>query len=298
MNKISVFTVFGVLLFGTITMQSQVSRTWVSGDEGDDTNPCSRTAPCKTLAAALAATAAGGEIDAIDAGSFGPVTITKAVTIDGGGGQVASVLADGVNGIVVAAGAGDVVVLRNLRINGIKTGLNGIRFTSGGSLIVEQCEILGFTQNGIDIALSASASSWIMNTNIGNIGGVGIKATTTSGVVTVGVDKVRVVLMNKGIESANHSRITVNDSFVQNGATIGMQADGDAIITINSSEVDLNGSGVQTGPGSGTAIVSNSQIAYNTTGFNQNAGTINTFGNNRLHDNVSDGTLNTPIAQH
>jgi hypothetical protein len=77
-----------------------------------------------------------------------------------------------------------------------------------------------------------------------------------------------------------------------------MQADGDAIITVNNSEVDLNGSGVQTGPGAGTAWVSNSQVAFNTTGFNQTAGTINTYGNNRLHDNTSDGTLNPPVGQH
>jgi len=77
-----------------------------------------------------------------------------------------------------------------------------------------------------------------------------------------------------------------------------MQADGDAIITINSSEIDLNGSGVQTGPGSGIAFVSNSQAAYNTTAFNQSAGSINTFGNNRLHDNTSDGTINSPVTQH
>ena len=157
--------------------------------------------------------------------------------------------------------------------------------------------IFDFTQNGVDIAQSASAQSWVTNTNIEFIGGVGIRATTTNGVVTVGIDKVHVELMNKGIESANHSRVTVNDSFVQDGATIGMQADGDAIIVINASVADLNGSGVQTGPGAGTAFVSNSEISFNSTGFNQNAGTINTFGNNRLIANTTDGTVNQPIAQ-
>src|SRR3989442_15721506 len=106
--------------------QAQATRTWVSG-VGDDVNPCSRTAPCKTFAGAISKTAAGGEIDALDPGGFGAVTITKAITLDGGGGQVASVLVAGTNAIVVQAGANDVVILRNLRINGISSGLNGIR---------------------------------------------------------------------------------------------------------------------------------------------------------------------------
>ncbi len=292
-----VLNVLGILLFGSLLMQGQASRTWVSG-VGDDANPCSRTAPCKTFAGAISKTAAGGEIDALDPAGYGAVTITKGITIDGGGGQVASVLVSGTNGIVVSAGPSDVVILRNLRINGIGTGINGIRFLAGAALIVDKCEIFGFTTNGVDIALGSSAEVWVTNTNIQNIGGTGVAATTTAGVVTVGVEQVRVERSNKGVESGNHSRVTVNNSFVQNAASIGMQADGDAIITVNSSEVDLSGSGVQTGPGSGTAFVSDSQIAFNTTGFNQTAGTINTYGNNRLHDNTSNGTLNAPIAEH
>jgi len=112
---------------------AQASRTWVSG-VGDDANPCTRTAPCKTFAGAFSKTAAGGEIDALDPGGFGAVTITKAITIDGGGGQVASVLVAFTNGIVVQ-GPSDVVTLRNLRIIGF--GLNGIRFLSGRAINIQ-----------------------------------------------------------------------------------------------------------------------------------------------------------------
>src|SRR3981081_3457496 len=101
--------------------QAQATRTWVSG-VGDDANPCSRTAPCKTFAGAISKTAAGGEINALDPAGYGAVTITKAMTIDGGGGQVASVLVSGTNGIVVAAGPNDAVSLRNLRSNASRTG--------------------------------------------------------------------------------------------------------------------------------------------------------------------------------
>src|SRR5437762_10508047 len=107
--------------------QAQATRTWVSG-VGDDANPCSRTAPCKTFAGAISKTAAGGEIDALDPGGFGAVTITKAITIDGGGGQVAGILSGASNGIIVNAGVNDVVTLRNIRIDGAGAGLNGIQY--------------------------------------------------------------------------------------------------------------------------------------------------------------------------
>src|SRR5690348_12870175 len=166
------------LLFLASFANGQASRTWVSG-VGDDANPCSRTAPCKTFAGAISKTAAGGEIDALDPAGYGAVTITKAITIDGGGGQVASVLVSGTNGIVVQAGPSDVVILRNLRINGIGSGINGIRFLSGKDLNVENVYVFGFTQNGIDIALNQAthASVHILNSVMKNNGGVGIRAT-------------------------------------------------------------------------------------------------------------------------
>jgi hypothetical protein len=303
MSKMNVCILLGVLLLGTTMMNAQASRTWVSG-VGDDANPCSRTAPCKTFAGAISKTAVGGEIDALDPGGFGALTITKSITIDGGGGQVASVLVAGTNGIVVAAGASDIVVLRNLRFQGLRgagnanAGLSAIRFISGASLIVDKCEITGFNNNGVDVAQGGSAQVWVTNTNIQNVGGTGVAATTTAGVVTVGIDQVRVELSNKGVESGNHSRVTVTNSLIQNAASIGVQADGDAIVTVNASEVDLSGSGIQTGPGSGTAFVSNSQVAYNTNGFNNNAGTFNSYVNNRVHDNTNNtvGTISTAPA--
>src|SRR5437899_9623964 len=95
---------------------AQATRTWVSG-VGDDANPCSRTAPCKTFAGAISKTAVSGEIDVLDPGGFGAVTITKAITIDGGH-NLSGVLVSGTNGIIVAAGSTDVVTLRNLDIDG------------------------------------------------------------------------------------------------------------------------------------------------------------------------------------
>src|SRR3954447_19627972 len=94
----------------------QATRTWVSG-VGDDANPCSRTAPCKTFAGAISKTANGGEINCLDPGGFGGVTIGKSLTIkchytEGG------TLVSGTNGIVINATATDKITLRGIDLNG------------------------------------------------------------------------------------------------------------------------------------------------------------------------------------
>src|SRR5512145_1944192 len=123
-----------VLAGGAGPAHAQASRTWVSG-VGDDANPCSRTAPCKTFAGAISKTAAGGEISVLDPGGFGAVTITKSITIasEGGSGE-GGILSPGVNGITINAGANDVVTIRGLAIHGggsPSPGLNGVRFIAG-----------------------------------------------------------------------------------------------------------------------------------------------------------------------
>src|SRR5437016_2171897 len=102
---------------------AQATRTWVSG-VGDDANPCSRTAPCKTFAGAISKTPTNGEINVLDPRGFGAVTITKAITILSEGFE-AGVLVSGTNGIIVNAAAGTAVTLRGLDIEGLGTGLDG-----------------------------------------------------------------------------------------------------------------------------------------------------------------------------
>src|SRR5690348_9026429 len=99
-----------VILQGLLASSAfaQATRTWVSG-VGDDANPCSRTAPCKTFAGAISKTAAGGEISVLDPGGFGTVTITKAITINGEG-NLAGIISAGGNAIVVNAGVNDKIV--------------------------------------------------------------------------------------------------------------------------------------------------------------------------------------------
>ena len=119
-----------LLLAGQAPVGAQATRTWVSG-VGDDANPCSRTAPCKTFAGAISKTAAAGEINVLDPGGFGGVTITKSITISSESFE-AGVLVSGTNAIVINAAAADIVILRGLDIEGLGTGLSGIRWLGGG----------------------------------------------------------------------------------------------------------------------------------------------------------------------
>src|ERR671910_249281 len=138
-------TVFGLLL-ATTPAHAQATRTWVSG-VGDDANPCSRTAPCKTFAGAISKTAAGGEINAIDPGGYGAVTITKSITIDATG-TFGSILNSLGNGVTVNAAPSDRVVLRGLDIMGSSqagqpcAGLNGLRIMKAGSVRLEDSRVL------------------------------------------------------------------------------------------------------------------------------------------------------------
>jgi Right handed beta helix region len=255
------------------TAQAQASRTWVSG-VGDDANPCSRTAPCKTFAGAISKTAAGGEIDALDPAGYGGVTITKSITIDGGGGRVASVLVSGTNGIVVSAGPTDVVTLRNLSINGVKGpvggGLNGIRYLSGGALHVENCNIFGFTQDGINATTSASAALFVTDTFLtNNSNGVQIAPTAPN---------IRSVFVRV--------RAHGNSGF---GFYIHPAAGVGAGTVINDSSAVVNGTGI--GVTGATLYLGNSVIIRNNFGVSITGGSVLSYKTNMIDGNTSgDGT--------
>jgi hypothetical protein len=198
--------------------QAQATRTWVSG-VGDDANPCSRTAPCKTFAGAISKTTPGGEINCLDPGGFGALTITKAITINCDG-TFGSVLVAGTSGIVVAAQPADRVILRGLEFDGLGSnspndGVNGIRFISGQSLLVDKCIIYGFVNNGIDVVLGAAASVDVKDTVISNIGRAGIRITSTGGGAALAVERVNISRVGaNGIEVAGGGLGAVNNSML------------------------------------------------------------------------------------
>ena len=148
----------------------QATRTWVSG-VGDDANPCSRTAPCKTFAGAISKTAAAGEINCLDPGGFGGVTITKSMTIkcqytEGG------VLVSGTNAIVINAAATDKVTLRGLDIDGLGNSLSGVKVISGAVTRILDSEIYGFA-SGVTVSPTTATKVFITDSDIhGN--GVGV----------------------------------------------------------------------------------------------------------------------------
>ena len=302
MRKIKLLNLLAITVLGTTVMYGQASRTWVSG-VGDDANPCSRTAPCKTFAGAISKTAAGGEIDALDPAGYGAVTITKAITIDGGGGQVASVLVSGTNGIVVQAGPSDVVILRNLRINGIGTGINGIRFLSGKDLNVENCYIFGFTTNGLDIALNqaSQATVHVYNSVFKQNGQVGIRATNAVGPnVKVAINFTNIAVDNIGVEAAANSTVEINQTMISAMASDGVKTDGaGALVDISHSEI-VNGTGAAANgvtTTAGSTTVGDTTIAYDPgTAFNKVAGGLFTYQDNRVHDVGAVGAP-TPIGK-
>src|SRR5258707_12009487 len=189
MNKMATRLSLFVLMFLLVTMSAsaQATRTWVSG-VGDDVNPCSRTAPCKTFAGAISKTASGGEIDVLDPGGFGTLTITKPITIDGTG-TFASSLASATTAFLINSSvANSTVVIRGISINGAGTtlGVKGVRvLTNAGATInvhIEDCVIFNFSVAAVSVETSAAANVFIHNTTIRTCQD-GIDVTPTGGTV-------------------------------------------------------------------------------------------------------------------
>jgi hypothetical protein len=261
---------------------AQATRTWVSG-VGDDANPCSRTAPCKTFAGAISKTTAGGEINALDPGGFGALTITKSITIDGGGGQVASVLVAGTNGIVVSAGASDVVTLRNLRMDGLRhtptAGLNGVEIISGQAVHIESCNIFAFSENGILVEPSGGAPMVFVNDSVLSDNGNGAVVAPTGGVFAR--------LLAVRTQANGNSAI----GFSANGAG------GTPVVELEQSQAFGNGTGLSV-IGNGDAVINGSQFIDNGTGINVGTGaTVFSYENNAIDGNGTQvvGSL-TPLG--
>ncbi len=279
--------VLGLCVLVSGTAHAQATRTWVSG-VGDDANPCSLTAPCKTFAGAISKTAPGGEIDALSPGGFGQLTITKAITIDGGGGQIASVLASIGNGIVISAGLNDVVTLRNLAINGAVGGANGIRFLSGKALHIDHCRIFGFSNDGIDIELPAGGAVSVIDTVSLNNAQNGISVLGSGGRVSVTIDRSRFEHNgNFGVLAGDFSRVTVRDSDASENDVgfVALANSGDVALNIANSTAGNNAAtGIQAGGGGALSVVRLAGVSIFSNAVNGlvvgTHGSIVSFGNN------------------
>jgi hypothetical protein len=309
MSKARLFANLLALVVLTLGISSianaQATRTWVSG-VGDDANPCSRTAPCKTFAGAISKTAAAGEISVLDPGGFGVVTITKAITINGDG-TLAGILSAGSTGVIVNAGANDVVYLRNISINGAGTGLNGIRWLAGKALHVENCNIYGIGNNtagnghGIFVNLTATAGNlFVKDTNIKTCAVDGISVQTSVGFVAGVLDRVRLEGLPTGLVIGNNAFLSVRDSVINLNTSTGVSISGSGGATGSFDNVMINNNptGISV---AATALLnlSSCTLESNTTAISSAAPQANlrSSGNNRLLGNTSDGATLTVILQ-
>ncbi|HEX8176242.1 MAG TPA: hypothetical protein VF543_14085 [Pyrinomonadaceae bacterium] len=314
MNKLSI--IFKLLVSVAFTLaitsiaQAQATRTWVSG-VGDDVNPCSRTAPCKTWAGAISKTAAGGEINALDPGGFGTLTITKSITVDGTQGQGfgSTLNSGGINGFVIndslAASPRTInVTLRNLSIDGAGStlGLNGIRFISGRTLNVENVQIFNQSNNGIDVDLSGGVASdrsrvYLRDVDIHNVTGIGVRMQASAAYLGVYMQNVRVKRAATGVSVGNNSFATIKDSMFS-GLTTGVlmvnNASGAPVALLDGVDMSENTTGLSAGTGT-KAILTRSNITVCTTGISALGGTVQSSGNNTILGNSSDGLVPTII---
>jgi hypothetical protein len=294
-------TSFAVLILLTASASlahAQSIRTWVSGG-GDDAAPCSHTAPCKTFAGAISKTLAGGEISVINAGSYGAVTIDKAITINGNG-TLASVLAQSGPAITVQAGATDVVTLKDLNINGVGQANNGIRYLSGKALNVLHTWISGFKFRGIDASLTDSGQLFTDEVTISNCQD-GIRTTTTTNFLFAVINRTQITGMTgDGVDVQTGSRVTIRDSVMSLNADEGINitsTTGNAGLNLENTLLDKNSIGLtQNNPG-GNVQISGVMITNNNTGINNLAGSVVSFGNNRVGGNAVNGAPTSTPGQ-
>ncbi len=282
----------------TVSAFAQATRTWVSG-VGDDVNPCSRTAPCKTWAGAISKTAVGGIIDALDPGGFGAVTITKAMTLEGNG-TLASTLHSGTNGIIVniTSGTNRDVILRNILIDGsgVTLGVNGIRFLAGDSLTIEDCYITRDSSNGIDFEPNSAANLSVKNTSV-QLASVGIFIAPASGGSATATIYDSVLTRNgTGLKVQDSSRVNIFHSSVNGNTGDGIFGNGlvgaGLVMLVESCDVANNSVGIHSN-GSSSIQVANSDIVGNSgLGVSAtNSAQLITFVSNRLVQNGTPGTF-------
>jgi len=301
-----VFTGLALATFPSATpAHAQAPRTWVSR-LGNDSNPCSTTAPCRTFAGAIAKTAVNGEINCVDAGGFDTVTIMKSITIDCHD-VFASILNAGANGINIhfdsfaPTDTRKTVRLRNLNINGLAAGLIGINVTgatnaAGSAVFVDDCLVDGMfagAKRGISDTRAGGALS-IANTTVRNVGGAAIVIAPAGDArpLEAALDGVRAHGAEIGILIARPARVLINRALLSGHAIGGIQADGGVELNIDHSTITNSGTGLRAGNGA-VIRLSDTNITFNRTGI---AGATTSFGNNRISGNAIAGTVPTPAG--
>src|SRR5947209_4519193 len=261
------------------------SRTWVSG-VGDDLNPCSRTAPCKTFAGAISKTAAGGKINCLDPGGFGAVTITKSIEIDclqfpGG------ILNSGVTGVNLSSTPNIKVVLRGIEIAGAGTGVNGISVNIPSDLTVDKCFIIGQTGNGIQVntTVAGTTSLTVLDTVITQTNN-GILLSTTGGGFAIGAIRNVTVARVAGagvVLNTSGTFATVSNSLLTGNASGGTANASGTVLNVHGSSITYNTTGLNAAASGATVRMSDNRIVNNTTSTAAAGGsTLASGGDNRV----------------
>jgi hypothetical protein len=292
MHRIALFAIiagFVAPLLSLAPARAQATRTWVSGVGDDTAAVCSRTQPCKTFAAAIAVTATNGEINCLDPGGYGTLTITKSITIDCTG-TFGSILSSGVNSITINLNTTPdplkSVVLRGLSLNGTgggaQSGLKGVSILSAAVVTLEDLVITNHTQQGIIDVRTVPGKLFIKNSVIKNNAGVGIVVAATGGTNTASIENVHSINNLYGLATANGNQVKITRSVFSGNSTAGVEVDPGGQVGVEHSTVNFNGTGLAA---YGTMWVGDTDVSFNQAAA---AGTpVISFGNNRFYANTT-----------
>jgi hypothetical protein len=322
MIKITIsFSAIAISLFVLLAAglaQAQSARTWVSG-AGSDTSPCTRASPCATFQTAYAATSVGGEIDVLDGGDFGSLSISHALTVANDGAGTAGIIVSGFS-VSITAGAADAVVLRGLSLNGINSSWPGVYFISGASLLIDHCEIQGFQSSaGIFFVSSNAAKLWVKDTVLSNDGvssGASVliaSSSVTVAAVTAHLERVQILhAIGNGIRIDGSSSaggaldVELHDVTIDGGSSSGIVAlsatSGGPAVAIMADQVTSshnNGFGLRAVGGTASIALSRSTVTNNGRGIGASGGgALVSYGDNRIKDNINgdgDPTSTLPL---
>jgi hypothetical protein len=306
-----------IAAFLSMPAAAQAVRTWVS-TSGSDTNPCTRTAPCRNFSAAITAVSAGGEVVVLDSGGYGAVTINKAVTLISPAGIHAAIAPTAGAAMTVNGGAGDVIVLRGLYLNS-QGATTGISFTAGAGLHLENIVINGFSDG---LLFNGVGDLFVKDSLVRNQGDTGIELQGSAGFAFAALDRVRLERNGTALAANEDSRVNIRDSvaarnfiglaaagtsgataelniencMVSNNVDRGVSAEGFAKVLVANSMVSSNMVGIRTMDSNAVIRVVGTTITGNGTGVSVAGGsTLASFGNNALDGNGADGAFSATI---
>jgi hypothetical protein len=305
MPSLRVVTMLLLFVLGaaSLSQAQQVQRTFVSGS-GNDGNPCSRAAPCRSFAQAVSQTNPGGEVIALDSAGYGPFGISQSVTVQAAPGVYAGISVFSGDGIAINAGSSDIVTLRGLTVNA-QGGQNGIVQITGGTLHIEECVVNGFS-SGIGIAFNGPGDLHVTDSTVkGNNDGISI-ASSASRVATGTIENVRLKQnATNGLIVKEASFVTIRNSVSSKNGDAGVLATSSssisATVNVENCLLNRNFNGIR-GSGAGAIVrVSNSTVTDNVSGLvnDNNTASVLSRGNNTIEGNLarSIGTIGSFVAQ-